>query len=78
MLYFSRAIFIVISSEDPGNKTKTKLTMAYLIPWTGQYTFGKVIGPVILKALENVKNRGLLSNYDIELQWRDNVMNLLE
>ena len=53
------------------NKTKTQLKMAYLIPWTGRFPIGNTMGPVILQALENIKDRGLLSNYDIELCWRD-------
>ena len=53
------------------NNTITKLKMLYMIPWTGQFTPGKTMEPVILKALDNIKNRGLISNYDVELHWRD-------
>ena len=53
------------------NQTRAKLKMAYLIPWTGLFPVGTTMGPVILQALENIKDRGLLSNYDIELHWRD-------
>ena len=73
MLFIASIIFRVISYKGSytANKTKTKLKMAYLIPWTGRFPVGKTMGPVILQALDNVKNRGLLSNYDIELHWRD-------
>ena len=73
VMLFIAIIFRVISFEGSyaGNETKTKLKMSYLIPWTGQYPIGKTMGPVILQALDNVKNRGLLLNYDIELHWRD-------
>ena len=49
MLFVSLAILILISSEKRVNKTMTKLKMAYLIPWTGQCTFGKVTGNVIIE-----------------------------
>ena len=63
----------VLCSQDykVQNITNAKLKMLYLIPWTGKFTPGKTMGPVILKALENIKNRRLLSNYDVELHWRD-------
>ena len=48
------------------NSTKAKLKMAYLFPWTGHYPVGKTMGPVILKAMDNIRKRELLSNYDIE------------
>ena len=48
------------------NNTKTKLRMVYLIPWTRQFRPGKTMGPVILKALDNINRRKLLSYYDIE------------
>ena len=59
MLFVSLAIFTVISSEDRVNKTKTKLKIAYLIPWTLQFSFGTVTESVIMKAWDNVKNRRL-------------------
>ena len=53
------------------NHTSTRLKMVYLIPWTGSFPVGKTMGPVILQALDDIKNKGLLSNYDIDLHWRD-------
>ena len=49
--------------------------MVYLIPWTRELPVGETMGPVILQALQNVKTRGLLSIYDIELHWRDTQCN---
>ena len=73
MLLAAFATFTTITCEGSyiTNKTKKNLKMAYLIPWTGRFTPGMTMGPVILKALDNVKNRELLLNYDIELHWRD-------
>ena len=55
---------MAFSSKDITSLTqsKTKLKIAYLIPWTGQFTYGMTMGPVILTALDNAKIRGLLSN----------------
>ena len=53
------------------NKTKSKLKVAYLIPWTGRYAPGLTMGPVILKALDNIIARNLLPGYEIALYWRD-------
>ena len=57
-------IIMAFSSKDTTSPTqsKTKLKIAYLIPWTGQFTPGMTMGPVILTASDNVKVRGLLSN----------------
>ena len=75
ILLVASAILTMISvtceSNHAENKETIKLKMAYLIPWTGRFTPGMTMGPVILKALDYVKKRGLLSNYDIELHWRD-------
>ena len=65
------ALPICIQDDIPKNHTNTKLKMAYLIPWTGSVPLGKTIGPVILQALNNIKKRRLLSNYNIDLHWID-------
>ena len=65
------ALSVCYENNREKNFTSNKLKMAYLIPWTGKFPAGQTMGPVVIKALDNVKNRGLLSNYDIELHWRD-------
>ena len=73
MLLIASITFKSITCEGnyTTNNTKRKLKMAYLIPWTGQFPVGKTMGPVILQALENVRNR----DYTGEIQ---NVTKLLE
>ena len=45
--------------------------MLYLLPWTGRWDTGPLIGPAILLALENIRKNELIPGYDIEVHWRD-------
>ena len=60
MLIFASATFTPITCQGSDEANKTKLKMAYLIPWTGRFAPGMTMGYVILNALDDIKNRGLL------------------
>lgn len=67
LVFFS----IIEKTEGGNNSSQGVLTLGILIPWESGWTVGPYIGGAVVVALEEINNRQLLSEYNIEWFWEE-------
>ena len=61
----------LLCQKGNGTPNVKSIAMAYMIPWTGLWNSGRNMGPAILPALENIREKELIPGYDIKIYWAD-------